>query len=394
MEQEENKSQNHPEVTPEVVSFDYFQGDLERALKRKELYDHFPEEINRSQAATSWLDQFEPESVKQFIQKYADQRAEWMTENMNFKEWNENDSIEYVSEAFDRLVEIQQKKLFDLQCLWRAEKMELRDVEICFDFRYWELRVMNCPFLDPVSPEDIDLYQQYLRSGNFEEEQPFMSHWQDYQDIKEAYEESDDMERNFPAWYDFYNGLRGSAVYMSLPDLRGEKEEVYLRLSHDDYVRNKESEPPVVQPVKDNRPFLSTYGEGERYLVRTFEDVLTKKYYKAYKKQMGEREGEDWEKFPYEIDWLGIELQKVREKIPVRSNSDYRFSLLEARNHYKWNKIADAMPAAYDQYLLHKEGGLKFKEDTSVERLEFTNGWRSSILKGRKLAGEPETLNF
>ena len=27
-----------------------------------------------------------------------------------------------------------EKKLFDLQCLWRAEQIELESVEICFDF--------------------------------------------------------------------------------------------------------------------------------------------------------------------------------------------------------------------------------------------------------------------
>jgi hypothetical protein len=46
----------------------------------------------------------------------------------------EDDSIKWIGLASKYLEIIQQKKLFDIQCLWRAEKLELKEISICYQF--------------------------------------------------------------------------------------------------------------------------------------------------------------------------------------------------------------------------------------------------------------------
>jgi len=392
--EEENIPLESREEAEPFIRQTYFADERTRALNRKAFYDSFLREVYRNEQAQTWLSQFDPESVNSFLIEYADQRAVWLTDRTDFKELHEIISISHIEDAFERLEEIQQKKLFDLQCLWRAEKIELPEVEICFDFLYWEARVMSCPFIDPVGPEDIALYQQYLRSGRFEEEQPFMSHWQGYDELKDAYEEAEDVERGFPEWYDFHNSMKGTGFYMTLPNIRGEKEQNYIDLTFQEAAEKREAQ-PVVQPPRDERPELCYYPEYHKAsFVERFEDPLSQKYYRAYAKKMTEREGEAWEDFPYELDLIAEQLNMADERIPVKGSPDYRLALLKARDTYKWNKIVEAMPAAYDRYQLHLIAGLKFNESTTEDRMTFTRGWRKTILRGRELSGEPADFNF
>jgi hypothetical protein len=394
MEKEENIPLDSREEPESFIRQNFFEDEKKRAINRKAFYDTFLTDVARNEQAQAWLSQFDPESVRTFLTEYADQRAVWLTERIDFKELHEVLSTRHIEDAFERLEEIQQKKLFDLQCLWRAEKTELPEVDICFDFLYWEARVMSCPFIDPVSPEDIALYQQYLRSGRFEDEQPFMSHWQDYDELKEAYEETEDVERGYPEWYDFHNSMRGTGFYMTLPNIRGEKEQEYIDLAFQEAAEKRESE-PFVQQQRDERPDLSYYPEYHKAsFVERFEDPLSQKYYRAYASKMTEREGEAWEEFPYELDLIADHLNMADERIPVKASPDYRQALLKARDTYRCNKLAEAMTAAYDRYQLHLLAGVKFNESTNADRLTFTQGWRKTILRGRELNGEPADFNF
>ncbi len=60
----------------------------------------------------------------------------------------EQHGIKWVSKVSDHLQYIQQKKLFDAQCLWRAEQLDIPDIQICYDFMIWEKDILNCPFID------------------------------------------------------------------------------------------------------------------------------------------------------------------------------------------------------------------------------------------------------
>ena len=62
----------------------------------------------------------------------------------------------------ERLKEILQKKLFDMQCLWRAEKIIIPEINVSSDFRYWEANIFNCPFIEPVTENEIEIILKHL----------------------------------------------------------------------------------------------------------------------------------------------------------------------------------------------------------------------------------------
>ena len=74
-----------------------------------------------------------------------------------------NEGIEWVEAATKHLKVIQQKKLFDKQCLWRAEKIKIDGLQLCCEFLLWENNILNCPFIDPVSEEDLSDYIFFLQ---------------------------------------------------------------------------------------------------------------------------------------------------------------------------------------------------------------------------------------
>src|ERR1041384_1540012 len=143
----------------------------EKAEWRKQKFLEFKEELLRNEKLKKFLANVYPTSRESFISDYAQQKVTWLEWGPNHLKWLERDDLQWVNDATSRLKEIQQKKLFDIQCQWRAEKIKIPGVRITCDFYYWEENIFNCPFISPVSSQDFDLYMQYLQSSNFEKEQ-------------------------------------------------------------------------------------------------------------------------------------------------------------------------------------------------------------------------------
>src|SRR5882762_2361302 len=120
-------------------------------------------EIDANESMQKYFSQFSSASVESFIDHLLRNKNMWMEHGDRYTERMETDGVQWVYSAFRHLQIIQQKKLFDAQCLWRAEKLAIKEVELCADFRVWEQDILNCPFIDPVSREDIDLYTDYLQ---------------------------------------------------------------------------------------------------------------------------------------------------------------------------------------------------------------------------------------
>ena len=398
--EEDNKPENTQPEKPKTMG-DYITDKKLRAEKKKELFPQYVQEIKDNAAAQEYFSGFSPESVNSFTEQYALQKAEWMTEDNEYASWNSRQQLNWETEAFKRLEEIQQKKLFDLQCQWRAEKIELEDTLITMDFSYWESTIMNCPFLPPITEEELNLYLQYLQSNNYEEEQDLFAPWQDYTGIKEAYE-TENENRNFPEWYDFYNGRKGTGIYMLLPDIHGPKEKRYRELYDAEFKKIIKASQEA-KKAEDPRPIFLNYPHNQiPFIVATFEDKKTQEYYKLFgdnedewNEYMDEDDEDEYEEQEYvNIETVFHDLERAPDIIPVKAGTDFREALEQAWKAYSVIKIAEAIPRTYEQYMLHIESGLSFTIEYYESKLSVRDWWRNNILRGRELNGDPRDFNF
>lgn len=356
-------------------------------------------EMTANESIQNYLKQFNPASVTQFINQYLTYKTMWHHHGEFYLRQHEKHDLQWIEDASKRLQEIQQKKLFDLQCLWRAGKIELPGIEISFDFQIWEDNVLNCSFIEPITKDDVELYQQYLLQNNVDLDDSMMFsfiNWQSYAELKEAYE-SGNASHNFPEWYDFYNGRKGTGVYMTLPDLKGEKENFYRKLVVDlDPERKKASaqireslaNPLKPRSDKEGRPIISFHREEfTNWFVETFEDKLTRQYYRAYSWNNRNRDDEE------ELEAAMAFLYSAEEYVPIEGHYDWKEAVKKAAQTFRRKKISEALPEAFDQYLLNKSMNIAFpsKESPLLQACETI---KKEIIKGRILNGEPGDLNY
>lgn len=364
---------------------------LNQLKQEEENRKQWRKEMEENVAIQAYFNQFTESSVKDFIESYFVYKNLWVTYGKNYVERMHSDGVKWVEKAQEYLKMILQKKLFDLQCQWRAGNIELPQVEICFDFRMWEENILNCPFIEPITPDDIVLMQQFLNSGDVQTELGWFNDWQDYEELKEAYN-TDNANRNFPEWYDFYNGRRGTSVYMILPDIKGEREKFYMNLYRENKQAEKQTENTDPQPPVVSKPYISFYDKkNTEWFVNTFENKEIRELYKGY--EWSNRSDDDRERLESDLDTLF----DADEYVPIDANMDWKEGVRIAAQKYRLSKIANALPEAYEQYCMNLQMGIAFGLDehnvfSAYE--EIRQEWREKIIEGRKLNGEPDDLDF
>jgi hypothetical protein len=345
-------------------------------------------ELDKSEAIQNYLKKFNKASVDMFRENYVRLKSYWYMNPEYIADKNESEQLQWTHSAFSHLEVIQQKKLFDAQCLWRAEKIQYKEVEICEDFVLWQYNILNCSFIDPVNQDDIRLYSQYLQSNNAEEEAGYFDNWQSYDELKEACENNDSAEE-FPEWYSFHNNYTNSGALLLLPDIRGEKEEFYYRLCFDENKEGSIKKQEEYDHNRDTRPSLVYYDpKVVEYFVTTFENRKVQHIYKEYMHANRHRDKED------RLDEIIQELLYTDEQVPIEAHHDWYQALELALKKYRCKKIVDALPAALEQYHMHIEMGIAFPVEQKKFREEIRKMWLQHILDGRRINGEPEDLDF
>ena len=374
--------------------------EAERARWRIEKHLELKKELQQNQQLKDFLADAYPNTIDDFIDQYAKKKLDLLEWGPKYKEWLEKDDLVWLEDATQRLGEILQKKLFDAQCLWRAEKMEIKQLKLTCDFNYWEDNIFRCPFIEPITQSDIDIYMQYLQSSNFENQQGWLDRWQDYKSIKAA-EQTGNANRNFPDWYDFHNGRTGLGVYLLLPDVRGDKEEFYLNLWRIETMKKgkqlqkqweqekkQQLENPdmPIAPEADRRPFLNYSKKGWlTWFVNTYEDKQTQEIVRRYG---GERAFDDYDEYiEDDLDMLG----KADKPVAVQGWFDWKEAIHKAADNYRKEKIMEALPSAFEQYRMKVDMGIPFEEKKPLLPDDWYN---QAILRGRELNGDPFDFNF
>ena len=301
----------------------------------------------------------------------------------------EEESLERQAEhAYELLWQIQQRKLFNLQCEWRAGLITLPDVRTTWDFHYWGLMIQRCPFLSPISYGEYDLFQQYIMSNNYEDEHYYYIDWQEYDQLKECNDESDSGPE-YPEWYAYYELYREGANWRMMSNVRGEKEDTYLRLYREERDKGK---PPIHYTPMDPRPQLSPYDHKTmEEFVRLFETPEMLRCLQAYwrHKEMTDDE---------ELEHAILTLKCASSPIPMEPHDNWRDAILAAARYARQVNDSQACKWAYTDYLRRQELGLPYEITLDKESLENEEKWRNDkadkVRRGRVLNGEPDDWNF
>ena len=190
----------------------------------KLIEEKFLKDLNENPRYDEFFSQFNPIAVKIFKENYAWKKTSAAIWGPQSIDRYEGYLQRYTELAWEKLWEIQQRKLFDLQCRWRAEQLKIPEIVISFDFHYWSERIEKCPFLTPISEIELERYIQYLERNSYDNIFVFDDDWQDYNDFKARHLNiDDDIASDPPPWYDYYEAVTGLSSLYLLYDYRGKK---------------------------------------------------------------------------------------------------------------------------------------------------------------------------
>jgi len=322
-------------------------------------------------------------SWESFVRHYAFVKSLASGNKELYVKMQEDKELEFYNNAEEAIWEIQQKKLFNYQCLWRAENVKTEHVEVETDFYYWSRNIKNCPFLEPISDEEFAMYKDFLETNEVNDYFDSFGYtdWQDYHTYKD--EASGDEETiSYPDWYAYYDMRMGTSALLLLPDIRGKKEHFYLRI----YYENRRATHLRTQEVNiDKRKYLNIYDyEIVRGFIEKFEDKKTLKYMDAYNSEANKSDGIEFEFFIHK-------LCKIQEVMPIEAHYDWRIAITRAYNKYVKGKVIEQLDAVYGDYKSRISMGIGFAEEKKGEDDNFR---KEIIIEARVLNGEPPDLNF
>lgn len=295
-------------------------------------------ELKTEERYTNYFKNFQPASVKTFIDFYSMNKESWTLFGYSCLQEMDAEDMRWINVAEKHLKIIQQQKLFEEQCRWRAEEVTFAEVQISFDFKVWEQNVLYCPFIAPVNDDDIALYIQYMQQEDVAFDMESFYAWQDYHEIKEAYNNYEPDE-NYSDWYSFAAAQRGTTALMELPDIRGEKEEYYTNL----YLTKKKEEnaesTKTTAAPPDGRPVLDYFNDKQlEDAVKTLEDKEMQQYFKAYTHCNRHRDVEE------ELVEIIKVLLSADELVPVQGHTDMKEALRWAYLQYSAKKNSRVSP--------------------------------------------------
>jgi hypothetical protein len=375
----------------------HLQDKFEEELRVEIIRQQTEEELRSQTIYQEFFKQFNPHSVESFIKNYARRKALYLTRGQDYMNLQEQKDLKYKMLAEEALWAIQQKKLFNLQCQWRAEQVRLKGVEHSTQFLTLGTNIQHCPYISPVSKAELELYIKFLKSGQPNQVFGF-DNWQDYDAFKA---EADDcyfpgidgpLESRIPSWYKFFDEHMGTGYLLGLPDTRGDKEQKYRTAARKQQL--KEIKNTEAKKSTDNRPFLSIFDTTlVESFVKQFEDKRTLKYCKAVEEFQSQMDDN------IELDDALETLRLAGNKVTIRANVDWKEAVIDAARQYELSQVADALPSVHQEYVFRLENGINFPQsviDKKREEYTFTLSdiAKSQILLGRKILGEEDNMNF
>ncbi len=356
---------------------------------------HFSPEVQKfidqsldDPAILKWLAKFDQEGIPDFLASYHRQRQQWLHvgahERKKKHEWLTID----MERAEKVLFFIQQKKLFDLQCLWRAEQEQVPGIRHAADFLDLEENIRAIDMLSPITAEELQILKGWLTDYHLSQRLYPYDGWQYYNRyIRQNQERGHDAVPSLYKYMDLHT--KTISLWKILPDIRGQKEEKYMRAAVQERIRNSKSQ-SLLKPV-EHRPML--YGSEEYYgeFAKAFEDHNLNECREAY----------DQTSFHHEDHALtaAIEtLENALEPVAMEPHADWRAAIKYTAWKYERKRLLPSLDVAFENYCFRLQMGI------GLAPMELHRGphhfasdqevWAQEILDGRKALGEPLDFDF
>ncbi len=367
----------------------------EKALKAKYL-----DEINNNEIVNKYLQPFNGASAKWFKEDYAELKANYDQDQEWYFKKKEQIDLLFIDKAKEMIWCIQQKKLFDHQCLWRAGNIELPEILISRDYDYWSENIKQCTFIDPIEEDEVELLQKFIIQPSYEEGFLDYSEWQDYDTYKKEHL-GDPESLCMPEWYHFYNMRRGTEALLLLPDVKKTIEKEYTNAGINSYSKEEkdklftdafEDEPldPAMEAdeddplpyrfnstnyVRDDRPHLYSSFENYEKFINLFEDNMMKEMHEVKKNLRIKTELSKWDII--ELDDSLKNLRYAGKNYPMQPYHCWRQAIHKLWQQYNAQRIHDALPLVFEEYQLRLKMGIA---------PHLTNREKDSIQKEKKHA--------
>ncbi len=333
--------------------------------------------------ALRWLSKFDAETVKPFLTSYYFFRTCWI----NFGEVHLQSKEKYVTahleEAETALEMILQKKLFDLQCQWRAEVLQLPGVTHSMQFIKLGFDVQHVEFVPPITAEEFEILKGWLQNPDAGIDAPSDEGWQDYN--KFAIDRQAQKASDFPAFFKYVDAQLGrTSLWDTLENIRGGKEFHYF---------DERMQQDLAAAAAESATRLPSLFERDTYLsefANVFEDRITNDRRIAMEQsaEVSERSL---------MDALNL-LKETKTPIPIEANDDWRQAVIATASKLQRERLLNALDVAWENYQFRQQNhiALSEREPSPIDRLRLKQHetYGTYILEGREILGEPKDFNF
>lgn len=425
----------------------------------EESEEHFYNLLRYDKKILQYLNtHYNADNTDHFLKGYASRKETFMREGEALAQRALERDEEIIQLAQKCLLQVQQKKLFDIILQWNANQFKHESIQCSRDFEQWEFDLTQCPFLSPISKEEFNLYLQYAQSSEFDYEDRsefvFMSNYFDKENHEkitdfneddmlteedkkrfaesdaerkewskeEEWEDNSEIDKeikwghfhnqpDFPVWFAFNNAHTDNGRFLKLPQLRVPKEQFYLELGEkafneeleeefDDDYDDEDTDDDGGEPAKPIALPSDYYTLKKFIMACEDKDVLDKftKYYDAYPQEIWqysqERNRHAWLEHNAQIAFENM--KGITKLIPVEANKDWRKAISDAYHNFRRQQVAFALPYVYSDYCTRIKNNLGFNWQKPLDegRKAIGDIMKNRILQGRKLNGEPEDFDF
>lgn len=361
--------------------------------QQKQLEQKFTADIQD----TEWMKQirgnYDPETVKQFIEQYAHLKADLCLKEEFYFNAAEQKRLKYYDDARKHLWLILQKKLFNTYLEWAAEKIKIPEILVAADFDFWRENIWSCRFLEPLTEREVEVMKQFMQSNNYnpEDAEYFMGYmWKSFDELRCM---EDEQYIYQPEFFEFYDGMMGTGYLLQLPDERGPREDFYMQILRDENARKREGQPAVEIPFRLKKLYFT---ELDNYVKWWFNNIETKEWQKiaAAKKEEEYRPEHQLDDQVEQAIW---DLQDTPDPFFISGGKDWREAIVHTALRWRAQKAMEVIDQVYEEYLLTVETGIYPEPEFNQYDTVKTPGnemMRKNILEARKLNGDPEDFNF
>ena len=387
----------------------------ERLLLFDELRKDTINEMKASIENKDFFKDYSEEEVDAFILEYAKIKAD-NAQNYKYRINNIKDKqLKLKVEAEMVYSLIKQKQLYNIQLKWRAEELKIEGVEYSQDFLFLSRNINECWFLPEVSDYEVKLLKDFILGDEFYSDSFFSPYLFQSYDMFKMEDSNNPFIARYPRWYTFYDERLGTGSLLMLPNIRGEKENIYIIARNDqnekEYKQKQEEE--IINPTPKPAPPPPKLNESYDYKMSTFanlfeDDIHIKELFRLFDKQISfdlqdkEEENEIYNENDISdeyIDDVLYKLDDIEELLAMESVEQWREALITLHEDYMCKKIESFIDIIHEENQMFAEMGLlnKRSKEALIKAMHEdpkTLTFRNHILEGRKALGEPMNFDF